>query len=256
MQKRKVWFCLLPIVMFLAIAVYSASPNMGMASWACSLLVLSLAFVALGIRNCKRWDGILIDTRNVLSLSRLQMAGWTILVLGTLLALAFHNLFVCPDAALNINLPEELLWAMGISTGSLAGSALIVSQKQLDTKDDRKTDNKGDDKNLAQGQSAPTTIDPNTVKTFPNPAQARWSDLLTGELTGNFNRLDLSRVQMLFLTLLIWLVYGVMIGNQFHNENGLITHFPPLSSQLIGLFTISQLGYLTTKTLSQSPSAG
>jgi hypothetical protein len=61
--------------------------------WAWLAILLSLiAFAAIagqGITGC--WSGLLIDERNVMSLSRLQMFLWTALVLSGFLTAALSN---------------------------------------------------------------------------------------------------------------------------------------------------------------------
>jgi hypothetical protein len=89
-----------------------------------------------------RWTGILIDSRFKMSLSRLQLALWTILALSAFATIALDRTIpvlenMIPDSsseeepydALNIKFPEELLIALGISTTSLAGASIIKSSK-------------------------------------------------------------------------------------------------------------------------------
>lgn len=97
-----------------------------------------------------RFVGILIDSRNKLSLSRLQITLWTLLALSAFSTIALHrtiplltgevSLFGAESGGfdpLNIRFPEELLIAMGISTASLAGATYIKSTK-AETQSSRK----------------------------------------------------------------------------------------------------------------------
>ncbi len=134
------------------------------------LLVLLLFTVLLGVIGRQingRWLGVLIDSRNKMSLSRLQVALWTLVVLSAYLTIAVPRIFDKPPAPtafaqlvaghpddpilvtcekrlgrkpasaaecdagpLQITFPEELLLALGISMTSFAGSTLIQNSKK------------------------------------------------------------------------------------------------------------------------------
>src|SRR5262245_20978004 len=60
------------------------------------------------------WRGILIDRRNKLSLSRLQIIAWTILILSTLLTAAMTNVALGSPTPLGIVVPTALWVVMAI----------------------------------------------------------------------------------------------------------------------------------------------
>ena len=62
--------------------------------WAWILILAGLlAFVAVAGRGTTGyWHGALIDDRNMMSVSRLQMTLWTILILGSFLAATLSNI--------------------------------------------------------------------------------------------------------------------------------------------------------------------
>ena len=122
-------------------------------------LVMALMVVLLGLigrATNRRWLGVLIDSTNTMSLARLQVTLWTILVLSAYLLIALPRVFGmlpidkldkgdpmlqqcmegkpasfvptmdnCGGGALKITFPPELVLAMGISLASFAGSHLI-----------------------------------------------------------------------------------------------------------------------------------
>lgn len=119
------------------------------------ILAVIVAFVGLlGQQIHGRSDGILIDARFKISLSRFQLVLWTLMVFSAFLALALErnrlilsgevelNLSEAAESAqtgesedttfnpLDINFPPELLVALGISTASLAGAGLITNTKK------------------------------------------------------------------------------------------------------------------------------
>ena len=79
------------------------------------------------------WRGMLIDDRNKMGLSRLQMILWTIIVLSGFLVAALSNLATGQADPLAIAIPSQLWLLMGISTTSLVGSPLIKSTKKNKT---------------------------------------------------------------------------------------------------------------------------
>ncbi|GGY20025.1 hypothetical protein [Paludibacterium paludis] len=218
-------------------------------AWLVNLLASLLLFAALGMWIGGRPDSVLIDNRNVISLSRLQMAAWSALILSALLTAAGLNMRIAPDAALNIALPEELLWLMGISASSLAGSALILNTKRSAAADPdlvRQTLGR-----TSSSDGADLTRQ-GVLVANASPREAHWSDLFTGEEVGNFSQLDLSRVQMFYISFLTVVVYGVMLGSLFASRHGFIDHFPAISGQLVGLIAISHGGYLAVKAVPHS----
>jgi hypothetical protein len=95
------------------------------------------------------------------------------------------------------------------------------------------------------------------VVTRTDIQQARWTDLFTGEETGNAAHMDLSRVQMFFFTLVTLITYGVALGGMFKApgvQTSGIGAFPELSQGLLALIGISHTGYLASKAMPASQS--
>ena len=119
--------CLLVVLAIVLIALVGAP---SVISWFLFMLLMGTftGIVADGITD--RSMGILVDERNRMSLSRLQMALWSLLTLSAFLAAAISN--IRSDAAdpLNIVIPEAVWMLMGISTTSLVGSPLVLSAKR------------------------------------------------------------------------------------------------------------------------------
>src|SRR5258705_58065 len=87
-----------------------------------SAVVLAFGFVMmLGKGIVGSWFGILIDDRNVFSLSRLQMTLWGLLIVPSLLVIALSNAALSARDALDFVVPAELWILMGISTVSFVG---------------------------------------------------------------------------------------------------------------------------------------
>ena len=197
--------------------------------------------------------GAFVDNRNTLSLSRFQMMAWTILILSALCAAAFWNIKVGDPNPLNIGLKEELWLLMGISTASLVGSPLILNGKKA-LAPDRAEMSKTFELLKQQGYDTDKLDNQGHLIVNAAPHHARWSDLFTGEETGNFAHLDLARLQMFFFTLVALLVYGAALLSKLGTTSGAITELPTLTYGLLALIGISHTGYLTAKATANSQS--
>lgn len=89
------------------------------------------------------WLGWLINEQYRMSLSRLQMFLWAVVVLSAFFVAVLANISAGHiQMAVNIAIPQELWLAMGISVTSLVSSPLIITQKkkkQTNTKEAEKT---------------------------------------------------------------------------------------------------------------------
>jgi hypothetical protein len=323
--------------------------------------------VFLGARTNYRWFGTLIDARNRTSLSRLQIIMWTVLALSAFLALAIARIQpgnlqeptpeiieACEQrvmatspyldvgvqeaaetcdptkpAPLNIVFPIELIAAMGISTASLAGAAVVKSSKANKTVVSAKlmTDKKVQLQNakeklrivqrgttLAQVEKEVIDLtnvrdqialsedlsdvekrsrislhqsqindlmeraneikqvqdeiaileeeiqkeDTNSVgvlKINEYPWEATLGDIFQGDEISNYQRVDLSKVQMFFFTVVLIAAYSYALWILSRSQivyNPFILELPAFSASMVALLGISHAGYLTVKAVPQS----
>src|SRR5437773_7213836 len=158
--------------------------------WLGVVTMLVTFLVVIGHAITGRVVGVLIDGRNRMSLSRLQLTLWTVLVVSAYVAAGVWNL-AHGVGNLDIKVPEELWALMGISTTSLVASHLILSSDPA-----KPASKAGSDANASVREAA-------------------WRDLVEGEAQTNANWVDLSRVQMLFFTLTVFLAYGYALFAMF-----------------------------------------
>jgi hypothetical protein len=135
---------------------------------------------------------------------------------------------------------------MGFSTASLIGSPLILRAKK-NLQPDVVEMGQTFELLSQQGYDISELSHQGHLVVNAKPNQARWSDLFTGEETGNFAYLDLARMQMFFFTLVSLLSYGVLLGHQFGTATAIIKDFPVLNEGLLALIGISHTGYLASK---------
>ena len=184
------------------------------------IVALFLAFLFIvGHGITGRLQGLLIDERNKMSLSRLQMVLWTMVILSGLLTIALSNIGRGAATPLAIVVPTQVWLLMGISTTSLVGSPLLKSNK------------------MAQGK----------IKVREDLHDAEVADLFRGEENTNCNVLDLAKVQMFFFTLVLVLAYAVLLGSLFANTTGPIGGLPDIDPSMTTLLGISHAGYLANK---------
>ncbi len=213
------------------------------------LLVAFAVVVGHGITGL--WHGLLIDERNKLSLSRLQMFLWTLVVLSGFITAALSNLAADQVDPLAITISSELWLLMGIGTTSLVASPLIKSSKRARLAD---RDEVKDTFGLLSNQGVDIGRIAAKGQIVVNAAleDARWSDLFTGEETGNAGRLDLAKVQMFYFTLTLVLAYTVALGAMFLGDMSRVATFPDLGQGVVALMAISHAGYLVSKAVPHS----
>ncbi len=241
-QQRKSWRVSFTIgvivlfIVFIALVGIFAPTSMRVAVWIGTLILLSLFMLVVGRGITGQWLGFLIDNRNKMSLSRFQISLWLLLIGSAYLVAALTNLhivmFSTPVNALSITIPSELLALFGVSATSLVGASVILNAKN----------------NRRQ------QIDINGSRD-----DAEWYDMLKGDDAANADYLDLSKVQMFYITIIMVLVYGVALGTMFIGVGGgvdpktlAITAFPSLSATMVTLLGISQAGYLVYKAVPRS----
>lgn len=205
------------------------------------LLVLFLCLVGIGVNGCAY--GVLIDNRNRVSLSKFQMAAWTVLVIGALICFCSFNLLNGPaDSALVITIPDELLVALGISATSLVAAPIVLSMKANQTPSAA---------NTAKAQTAVAVAGGNLNATGnlfgrDDPKHAALKDMMVGEELCNFDTPDLSKIQQLLVSLVLLGVYGfAVIDSLTKSPHGSqILSFPTLSQNFVWLLGISHASYL------------
>jgi hypothetical protein len=122
-----------------------------------------------------------------------------------------------PSTPLSVQIPSEVWLLLGISTTSLVAVPLISGQKG------EKVHKRG------------------------SIAEARLSDIIVGNEIGMGDKLDLGKVQLLYVTLIVIGVYMVAVANLFLNTQFAIASLPALDGGVIAMLGVSHAGYLTNK---------
>lgn len=256
--------CLALLAAFVGVGLYIPYEAIGsggdasgarLLAWAlmAAILVAFLAVLGHGVNGIKR--GILVDSRNRVSLAKIQMAAWTVLLLSAYAAAALGNIGTGQADPLNVSIPNELWLAMGISTTSLIGAPLILNPKKRDRRTAERDAEHARQLELLeeQGVERDSVERKGTLVAYKDPRHSRWADLFQGEESGNAGLLDLAKVQMFFFTAVLVLVYAIGVGDTLSDARGDVSALPHLDESMIALLAISHAGYLGKKALPKPP---
>lgn len=210
--------------------------------WIGCAIVLASLLLLIGASINGHPLGILVDARNKLSLSRLQVVLWTLLILSAFSAIALQT------RELSIYMAPELLALMAISTGSAAGAVIIKSTKAARNPDPSVT-------TATNGKPPPLGVLTTGVK--PN-----FADMFKGEEIVDSAYVDISKVQMFLFTIAAIVVYAMSLAYYNFNQapigdgtDSYALFFPPIKASLVTLIGISHAGYLTNKAAPHTPTA-
>ncbi len=213
-----------------------------------SLLIAFATIAGQGITGC--WSGLFIDERNMMSLSRLQMFLWTVLVLSGFLTAALLNIATKQTDPLAIAIPAELWILLGISTTSLVATPLVLDPKKTASLSETEAAQQESNLHLIAkqrkqaGKAGCDVASQGKLVGYVRPKCAHFSDMFKGDEVATGAHLDLSKVQMFYFTLILVLAYAVALGAMFAASSGSIAAFPPVDASMVALLGISHAGFL------------
>jgi hypothetical protein len=258
-----------------------------------AVMILSVIFLmVLGIFISGRRLGILIDSRNRMSLSTFQTTLWTVILLSAFftVAAALMQAGRAGDA-FNITLDQQLWTLMGISITTLAGTPLLKDVKsqrgvafrvlkeyvrrngeRILRRIPQQTDifnpaelptirNVDDLLNLGEARLRRVLEDDHDgplwiAPVAPNKDEVSAIDMFRGDEVVNSHRVDLAKVQMFFFTVVGALSYLLVLAGWMANLSlaGDIA-FPAISAGFIAILGISHAGFLGNTAITQTPEA-
>jgi hypothetical protein len=214
-------------VLVVAIPLVGLLPAAIVARWALTAALIVAFLMTVGRIETGRFLGFLIDPSNKVSLSRLQLVGWTVLIISAYSTAALWNVIHEAADPLAIAIPPQVWALMGISVASFIGSPIVKSNKR------------------AAGKMADNAA----------PEQARSTDIFKAEEVGAENTVDLGKVQMFLFSLIVFVAYGVALGALLLDNagrNAVVQEFPGLSEGMLALLGLSHTGYLAAKAVPQT----
>jgi len=202
-------------------------------TWLATMAAILILTGCIGKAISGNVTGVIESARNRVSLSRLQMLLWTVLILSAFVTAAAGNLHLEDNvAALDIAIPPELITAMGIAAISLAAAPAVLSLKAAPV---------GTNPALAAAPGISAGI-----HTRADRARSSWLDIFRGDEQGNCDTPDLSKIQQFLITVALVGTYGCMVGAMFI-AGGKIEALPPLDQNFVWLLGVSHAGYLAYK---------
>ena len=215
------------------------------------LVLLAAELGVIGWLVNERPIGAFVDSRNCLSLSKLQAGAWTVVVLSALATIAVFNILAQASTGgsvtdLDITIPGELLLAMGISATSLVAAPALMSVK-VDQDPTARSVAKAARRKATLHTGAPTGVTEGIVPTNAAPRDASWANLVTGDEVGNFNSPDLGKIQQLLITVLLLGCYTGYVFINLSTRAAPIHALPALDKSFVWLLGISHASYLAYK---------
>lgn len=239
------------VVGLLAVVRLAVAGHFG-AVFLVGMLTIVALMVSTGFAIMGRLDGILINSRNLVSLSRFQAALWTVVLLPGWIAMVAAGIMNEAADPLAVEIPGSLLAIIGVSGLSLVGTRAAINSKA------KRAPGAGEAaravKDLADGTKTEEITENRRGTAFANPSisDARFTDMFEGDEVGNAAHVDLSKVQMFVFTLVAVLAYVVAV--QAAIAAGELSSLPMVSEGLAAILGISHAGYLATKALDHSNS--
>jgi hypothetical protein len=218
--------------------------------WGLTVALITALCASAGYLVNQRFDGILINDRNRISLGRLQWVAWLIVLMSALFVEALWNagLSSTDHAATIPSMPEQLLGLLGIVSGTTLVSGVISNNKKQTRAPAAATATGAAPSPVAAGDD-PT--DAGQMDANKSPADASWADLYLGEEVANRYVVDISRLQKLLITIILIAIYIGWLWNALHN-GGRFDKLPGLGADnsnntFLWLLGISHAGYIASK---------
>jgi len=214
---------------------------------------LTALMIAVGTSVTKRFWGILINERNVMSLSRFQAVLWTVLILADyatiLLGRAWQGMSLVDAKDL---LRPDLLALMGISYASAVGTSIVHANKAgkptpASAVAEAQTNLNDTNGNFTAAQGV--------MYKNKDVSDASVGDMFQGDELADAHATDLSKVQMFFFTIVSAVVFLGTADAMFTNMKSIgDVLIPQLPENLIALMGISHAAYLGNKAVTRTQS--
>ncbi len=244
------------LLIVVVIGALGLFPGYAQFAFVATVALMALFITIAGHGVVGFWRGVFIDERNKLSLSRLQLVLWMIVVLSGFLTAALSNVSHGVSEPLKVVVPAQLWMLMGISTTSLVASPLIRTTKAAESVGTRGLLPEVADakvqkvkEELARQNVRPETVGTNgQLVVWHWPEDARLADLFQGDEVANAAHLDLGKVQMFFFTLVLVFAYAVALCHAFA-AGAAVPQLPPVDQGMVALLGISHAGFLSNNAI-------
>lgn len=180
-----------------------------------------LFFLALGLAIKGHSWGVLVDERNVVTLSRFQIALWTLIIVSAYFTIVLARVHAKATDPLALELPWQVWALMGIGATSFIGSPMI----------------RGENRDIFTKVSG----------------KAEFRDMFRGDEVESSAYIDMAKVQMFLFTVIVAIAYATVLWNLIiTKEPTTLTSFPEVNQGLVTVLGISNAAYLGKKGIDAS----
>jgi hypothetical protein len=226
-------------------------------NWLVVLILIAVFFLLTGKTLTGRGLGILINDRNLMSLSRLQLVIWTALIVSGFFVIAIVRIKSADvDQPLSIGIDWQIWTLLGISTTSFVGTPLLYGNKMSEEPKDPAKIESQTASQLAD-VSAQQVADNRRGILYANPRinDARFTDMFQGDELVNTHLVDVAKLQLFFFTIAIAIAYGTQLYQliAYGDLRQSDIKLPELQNGLLALMGVSHAGYLGSKSIDKTP---
>ncbi len=266
--KELFWLVSLLMISILP-ALFSIWFGHSVIAWMWMMIWFFLFIIKLGQYSLCRPMGIFINERNLMSLSRLQIVAWTILIISALLVMVFVRLLNGIVDPFDIAIDWQIWAVLGLSASAAVGAPLINSSKGMKQplpapqskggKSAQKVSPSVEKAATAFNQSVQEVEQSRTGVLYgnPDPKDARFTDIFEGDELTNAMYIDIAKVQMFWFSIIAIAGYAILLLNfLLKSTPDELISFPVFSEGFVAILTVSHATYLGGKGFTQTPSTG
>ncbi|HEX3950167.1 MAG TPA: hypothetical protein VHW95_09995 [Steroidobacteraceae bacterium] len=226
-------------------------------NWLIALSLIVVFFLLTGKAITGRGLGILINERKLMSLSRLQLVIWTIVIVSGFFVIALERIRMgeAPQP-LNIGVDWQIWALLGLSATSFVGTPLLYGAKKAKNPADPELVPKV----AARYREEPSGVNANREGILYGNGSiqdARFTDMFEGDELANVQLVDVAKLQMFFFTVAIAVAYGMQLYALIAYGDLSVgdVKMPEVQSGLLVLMGVSHAGYLGSKSVDRTKTA-
>ena len=226
-------------------------------NWLVVLGLIVVFFLLTGKAITGRGLGILINERKLMSLSRLQLIIWTVVIVSGFFVIALERIHMGEvPQPLNIGVDWQIWALLGMSATSFVGTPLLYGNKKAKNPADPQLVHKV----AARYSENPADVNANRegILYGNNSIQdARFTDMFEGDELANVQFVDVAKLQMFFFTVVVAISYGMQLYAliAYGDLSAGDVKMPELQSGLLALMGVSHAGFLGSKSVDRTKTA-
>lgn len=214
-----------------------------------SLVCLLVFLAGLGQAIKGRPAGLLIDSRNCISLSRLQWFCWMSLFVAAYWSAVCVNLSQGSGTPFAVWIPPELAALLGLSiTTALAAPLILQTKDQGDTRSAMALIESNRINLQRLRIKADLYYPTGRLNRMSDPQGASWLQLFLGDEVNNAVTADPAKVQQFLVTVMLLLGYGAATVQLFASKLT-VAALPAMDASFVSLLGLSHAAYLAGKAI-------